>query len=285
MSPSAFELETAVAPVDGVPGRYRAELSDRWCAPMVPQGGVATALAIRAMAAEIGATGQPLRSITNVFAGAVRAGPVEVDVTIVRRGRSMTHALAQVRNEGQDSGHVAVAVFGASREGFDFTDIAMPQVPPPLECPSFRDPLPEDAEMRVEPFTFWENLEGRPAIGTPPWDHTTPRTSSEVAYWYRYDDPPRLDDGTLDPVAVIAMCDTMPGSVGQRVGPTDRVWLPPSADLTVHLLGPARSDWLLSHQHARHAGDGYASIEMSLWNDDATLVAYATQIMFFVFPD
>ena len=35
----------------------------------------------------------------------------------------------------------------------------------------------------------------------------------------------------------------------------------------------------------RHAGDGYASLEVELWDmGTATLVAYATQLMIFTFP-
>jgi len=41
----------------------------------------------------------------------------------------------------------------------------------------------------------------------------------------------------------------------------------------------------VGHNRARHAGDGYASVEMELWDPAHGLVAYATQMMFFSFPD
>ena len=44
---------------------------------------------------------------------------------------------------------------------------------------------------------------------------------------------------------------------------------------------------MLAVNRARHAGDGYASLEMEMWDADGvapTLVAYATQVMFFSFP-
>jgi hypothetical protein len=45
---------------------------------------------------------------------------------------------------------------------------------------------------------------------------------------------------------------------------------------------------LFAHQRARHAGDGYASVESALWDpsgdDGPALVAYATQVMLFTFP-
>ena len=69
------------------------------------------------------------------------------------------------------------------------------------------------------------------------------------------------------------------------MGPDVPFWLPPSADLTVHLVGDAGPGWLLAHNRARTAGDGYASVEMSLWDPERGLIAHATQVMFFSFPD
>jgi hypothetical protein len=50
-------------------------------------------------------------------------------------------------------------------------------------------------------------------------------------------------------------------------------------------LGTARSEWLFGHNFCRKAGDGYASLEMFMWDPTEGLVAYATQQMFFSFPD
>jgi hypothetical protein len=145
--------------------------------------------------------------------------------------------------------------------------------------------------MTFEPLPFWdERVEGRPCFGDPPWEDV-PRTSSLRGSWMRFDDPPRRDDGSLDPLSLVVLCDTMPGAVGQRVGPTPEPWFSPSVDLTVHLLEDARSEWLLGINTARWAGDGYASVDCALWDlgDDcrgeARLVAYATQLCLFTFLD
>jgi hypothetical protein len=69
------------------------------------------------------------------------------------------------------------------------------------------------------------------------------------------------------------------------------MWFAPSVDLTVHILGPCRSPWVLGHNTARFAGDGYVSADIALWDcgPDGTgtpsLVAYATQLFFLTFPD
>ena len=198
----------------------------------------------------------------------------------------MSQLTATVRNPGAVAGLTAVAVFGAPRRGFAFTDLEYPDVPGPEGLRSFRDPLPDgvDFEFDRDPMPFWQEIiESRPVIGRPPWEPFEPGPA-EAAYWYRLDDPPTLADGSLDPAGAIVLCDTMPGSVGQKLGPQSGSWFGPSADFTIHLLGPARPGWLLAHNRARHAGAGYASVEMALWDPaDRTLVAYATQVMFFAF--
>jgi acyl-CoA thioesterase len=281
MRKTPFGQQTSVEPHSGG-GRYRAVVSDEWNAPVLPHGGIVTALALRAMAAEIGSSDQTLRSVTTVFAAQVPPGPVDIDVTVLRAGRTMSQATATVRPTGQDSGHTALAIFGGTRHGFEFTDVTCPKVAPPEQCPSFRDPLPEG----VTPFpsaSFWERVESRVAVGHAPWDEWEPSTSERVS-WYRFDDPPVDDDGEWDPLALVTLCDTMPGAVGERMGPGRPMWFGPSADLTVHVLGRATSEWLLAFNRARHAGDGYASVEMELWDPARGLVAYATQVMFFTFP-
>ena len=113
---------------------------------------------------------------------------------------------------------------------------------------------------------FWEEIvECRPARGRAPWEPFEDGPA-ELVYWYRLDDPPIGDDGRLDPAAAIVLCDTMPGAVGQKVPTGDDAWFGPSADFTIHLFGSARPGWLLAHNRARHAGDGYASVEMALWD-------------------
>jgi len=272
----------SVAGDDTRPGRYRTVISREWNCPLVPHGGLVTAVAARAMGLELGHPGQRLRSITVVFAGPVQPGDVDVDVTVLRRGRSMSQLAATVRNAGAPVGHTSIAVFGQERPGFEFTDLAVPDVPPPEVCPSFRDEDPR-AENRPH-FNFWDHVEGRAAQGHAPWEEYVP-TTSECAAWYRFDESPFLDGGILDPLAVLTLCDTMPGAVGERMGNQSRPWLPPSADLTVHLLGEARSEWLLARNRARHAGDGYASVELELWDPARGLVAYGTQLMVFTFPE
>lgn len=272
------------------PGRYHVDVSADWNCPVVPQGGMMAALAARAMKLELqrdnGADPPILRSMTTVFAAPVPAGPVEIDVTVLRQGRSMAQARAEVRTPGSDVGHSTLAVFGPTRPGFEFTDVTMPDAPAPEDCPSFRDPLPDEAgdQLPGPLAAFWHKADGRPALGHAPWDDYVP-TTSECAYWYRFDEPPHHDDSTICPLGLIPFCDLNPGSVRERMGPGTPNWMPPSADLTVHLFGETRSEWLLGAYKAHRASDGYASVAVDLWDPITGLVAHATQVTILVFPD
>lgn len=288
-----FAEQMAAVRPDVIPGRYDVDISPEWNCPVVPQGGMMAALAVRAMVLELAANdgngGEPapplpLRSSTTVFAAPVPHGPATIDVRVLRRGRSMSQVMATARGPGAEAGHTTVAVFGRARPGFRFTDVAMPDVPAASDCPSFRDPPPADWDEEFTPFPFWLKVEGRPASGHPPWEPYEP-TTSDSCLWYRLDDTPIRPDGTVDPLALLVFGDTMPGSVHEKIGHGGPMWMPPSADFTFHLFAEPRSQWILGHSRARHAGNGYASLEMALWDPAVGLVAQATQVMYFVFPD
>jgi len=286
---SSFQEAITVVPV--APGRFSGVISPAWNLRPLPQGGIVTALGLRAMEETLGDPTQRIRTLHTAFLTHVADGPVTIEVEVLRNGRSMSQLRAEVANVGAARGHVTTGVFGSTRSGFSFTDLEPPvSVSPPADCPSFRDPPPADAEA-FEPMPFWDQLvEGRAVMGHAPWDDYVP-DRAERAMWYRFDDPPFLPDGTLDPLALVVLADTMPGAVGEKIGRQERSWFAPSVDLTVHVLAPCRSAWVLAHNRARYAGDGYASADMALWDcgpagtGQPRLVAYATQVFLFTFPE
>ena len=116
MGETSFDAPPPSSGVPGQPGRYRAVLTDQWSAPVLPHGGIITALALRAMAAELGSPDERLRSVTTVFAAQVPPGPVHIDVTVLRRGgpcpRLSPRSARRDRRRGPAPGHSALAVFG-----------------------------------------------------------------------------------------------------------------------------------------------------------------------------
>lgn len=278
---ASFADDTRVEPTG--PGRYRASLSHDWDLVTLPQGGIVASFALRAAGLEVHDDGHQLRTCTTVFAGQVAAGELEVTVDVLRSGRSASQVSATVRNAGQPAGATVLAVYGSPRRGPEFVDVRPPKVAAPLDCPSYRDPPPEGVEP-MQPLPFWANLEGRAAMGHAPLEDYEPE-SSDVATWYRFDEPPVLGDGSLDPLGVLTIADRMPGCIGERIGRQGPQWFAPSADLTVHFCAPLRTKWVLTHDRARWAGDGWASAESTLWDENGTLVAYATQMMLFTYTN
>jgi acyl-CoA thioesterase len=261
-------------------GRYAATLDHSWDLVRYPQGGIVVGFALRAAETELAQPGQVLRTCTTIFAGAVEAGELEITVEVLRRGRTASQVRAEIRNAGASSGATVVAVYGGPRQGPTFIDVVPPSVAPPADGRSYREPPPDLPEWVRPP--FWERVEGRQVLGHAPWEEFE-SPASDVASWYRFDQPPRLEDGSLDPLGLIVLADRMPSSIAERLGNQGPRWFAPSADLTVHLLEPSRSEWVLIHDHARWADDGWASIETTLWDESLVPVAYATQMVLFTY--
>ena len=118
------------------------------------------------------------------------------------------------------------------------------------------------------------------ALGHHWWEEYEP-TRSDRATWLRFDDRPADAAGRLDPLGLVALADRMPGSVQEKLGTEIERWFAPSADLTFHNFEPLETEWVLCHDRARWAHDGWASAETTLWSEDGRLVAYATQMMLF----
>lgn len=275
----SFADDVVVVPIG--PGRYVASLDDSWNIVRYPQGGIVAGFGLRAADHEIDDPDLGLRTCTTVFAGAVTHGELEITVDVLRRGRTAAQVRTEVRNAGAGCGATTVAVYGTTRTGPTFTDLTPPLVDPPLQCMSYRDPPPPGVQT-LAPTPFWEKLEGRQAIGHRPWEPHDP-TSSDIATWYRFDDPPLLADGRMDPLGVITLTDRMPGAIAERLGHQGPMWFAPSADLTVHLFEPLHTEWVLAHDRARWADDGWASVESMLWDEAGLPVAYATQMVLFTY--
>jgi acyl-CoA thioesterase len=277
----SFAADISVEPVS--PGHYRATLDHSWDLVPLPQGGIVASFALRAAEHEVSNPTMALRTSTSVFAGQVTPGDLEIDVQVLRRGRSAVQAIATVRNVGAAAGTTVLAVFGAPRRGPKFVDVRPPKVLPPLECPAYEDSMPSEL-VALGILPFWTQVEVRRALGHAPWEVYTP-TSSDTASWLRFHVPPTLADGSLDPLAVLTLSDRMPGSVSEKLGSSGPRWFAPSADLTVHLLEPLRTEWVLAHDRASWADNGWASAESTLWDENGTIVAQATQMMLFTFLD
>lgn len=284
--PADLRHALALSPVLSRPGLYRGELDRSWSF-IIPSGGVLTSLALAAMRMELvrlGAGDLIPAGATATFCSAIAEGALDVEVTVLRAGKTATQMRANLRPRGQsaapgDVGLEVTATWVQARH--DETIASRAFVSPP------NLPLPEESEVYdpaatgITPPQFYRNLEVRRGVGDVWWAKTWEPGTSRVARWYRYLVPPALPDGRLDPLALPPIADTMASSVHQALGSRNPPLLFPSLDLTVHftapMLGIADAP-ILVDSHATSIFEGTATARAEVWQQ-GVLLATATQTM------
>src|SRR3546814_15037999 len=110
--------------VEGSDGRrLTTSISPMWELAVVPQGGIVAAMAVRAMERVVNDPSQTLRTITAMFAGQMAGGPVAIDVTVLRLGRTKYQLTATVRNPHAAAGFPAIAPLGAPPRAYQFKEL------------------------------------------------------------------------------------------------------------------------------------------------------------------
>jgi hypothetical protein len=284
--PADLRHALALSPVAARPGLYRGELDRSWSF-LVPSGGVLMSLALAAMRLELAHLGAHTflpASATATFCSAIAEGALDVEVTVLRAGKTAAQLRANLRPRGTgaapgDVGLEVTATWVLPRPDERFPSRAF--VTPP-NVPSAAEAEVYDASVTgLTPPPFYRNLEVRRGLGDVWWAKTWGPGEPHVARWYRYLVPPALPDGRLDPLALPPIADTMASSVHQALGSQSPPMLFPSLDLTVHFAAPhlgRAADALLVDSYGTALFDGTASARAEVWQD-GVLLATATQSM------
>jgi acyl-CoA thioesterase len=242
-----------------------AEVPDDWGQGRTLFGGAVVALGVRAIRIE-SSTERPLRSLLVDFAGPVAPGTCDVTATVVRHGRSTTHAQATIA-QTDSIRCVLLATLGADRESTVRLEAARrPDAPGPEELTAFPY-LPG-----VTP-TFTRHFDYRYASGGLPFSGGT---NSRLSGWVRFREPPigaGLDE------QILALVDAWPSPTLQmmsKVAPASSMtW---SLDLVPGALGEIDpSGWWFFDSGATVAAHGHARIESTLWSPDGAAAAFSTQ--------
>jgi acyl-CoA thioesterase len=217
-----------------------------------------------------------------MFVSTVPSGDLEIDVVPLRTGNRMSQLRADVRGaRSEGSGHVVTAAFGETRDGFDFSYSTAPDAPPPLECPPPAEPPPGTPAFTSP---FFTSVETRRVRMFSSFERDWEGGRAEAIRWIRYRTPPRLVGGHIDPVVLVPLADTMPVAVAQYMGPGYPFFHAPSVDLSMRFIADTADEWFLCRMVAHWAGDGYASAEVTMWDEHRRLVAHAVQMMLIRFP-
>lgn len=251
--------------VFGGPGRWKADLPEGWDIFGVTNGGLLMGVATRAMAAE--ADGRELISATGSFVNPASAGPVEVEVEMLKSGRNLSTLRAILSRAGKDLVYVTgvFAEGGRPKPDTDLLKADPPPLPPPEQCmravPSETAPLPP-------PFT------GKVDVRIHPEDAGLftgdPGDDAVMRGWFR------LRDGEeIDAHAVVLATDALPPAIFNSHYPAG--WTP-TVDLTVQIRNPAPRGWLACEFTTQFVTDGMLEEDGRLWDETGRLVALSRQL-------
>ncbi len=267
-----FDAATSVRRVRE--GEYRAALAEDYSVLGNPNGGYLLAVLARAAAAHLEERGTHhphCLAASASFARAASCGEVEIDVTVHRAGRSVSHVRATLVQDGR----VAVdALLSCGRLDEDPEvnyalpgDVVLPPVeacePRPAEgLPGVNVAIMDRVDLRLDPATTGF---ARGEVGD----------DAEIRGWLR------LAGGRpMDPLALLFAVDVLPpatfaiGSEG---------WVP-TVQLTAYVRAIPADGWLVARQRARLVAGGFVDEVCELWDSRGRAVAQATQLAMVRFP-
>ena len=245
-------------------------ITENWMQGRTTYGGLSASLCLDAVLKQHSDL-PPLRSAQITFVGPV-SGDVQVQVTTLRRGKSVASMHARLSNEA-GVGTEAVFSFGKKRESRLNADFTKP----------FSVGKPEDAEEFFEgPFrpVFTENFDCRLVSGARPLSGSS---TSEMLLWVRYNQS-KMNGGSTDPatnvdphVSLLALADMPPPAVLPMFDD-----FAPISSMTwmVNFLDHPTTDekgWWLLRTAAENAKDGYSSQDMQVWDSSGRLVVTGRQ--------
>lgn len=258
----SFDMATAVT---GGPGRWSAHLAEGWDIFGVTNGGYLMAIATRAMEAESG--GRILISATGSYLNPAGAGPVDVDVEVLKEGRSLSTLRATISTAGRSLVYVTGVFTDPETQRNDARLVLAepPDLPPPDECVPA---LPTEDAPLPPPFTGKVDLRIHPEDARAVLGEKT--GVPLVRGWFR------LRDGeTMNAHAVVLATDAMPPAIFNAdltVGWT------PTVDLTVQIRDPSPAGWLASRFSSRFITDGMLEEDGEIWDEQGNPVALSRQL-------
>jgi acyl-CoA thioesterase len=258
-----FDRDTRVVAAGGV---LRAEVDANWSAHLGAHGGYVTAIALRALAAVAAEGRREPRSIDVHLLEPVRAGAVELDARLERRGQTLSTASVRALQEGATVA-VATATFAEAADGLDHAGLVPPDVPGPEGCaPLIEAPGGSEVAQYVEYRSASEPL---PLSGG---------DRAEISVWMRL-----VEDRPADAFSAAFLVDAAVPVLLARL----TTFVPiPTVELTAHFGEAAGTDspWVLGAFRTLRAGDGFAVEDGELWSEDGRLLLAARQLRRVLLP-
>lgn len=243
-------------------GEFTAEVPEAWSQGRTAFGGLGAAFGVRAIESLVECAGLPLRTVDAAFIAPVPPGPVYVRAAVLRQGRNLTHAAADVslQPDGPPATRVHV-VLGHLRPSDARVVAPAPPVTPVQDCVAF----PYIAGLTPD---FTQNFEFRYATGFP----FSGGSEARVSGWCRFRTPER------GAAALVALVDAWPGTILTMLStpaPASTVrW-------SVHVPDDepfVGDEWFWYTSEVASAEGGYSTMTAQLWRD-GRLVSWSEQLL------
>jgi acyl-CoA thioesterase II len=255
----SFEADTRVS------DDFTANVSPDW-EIWGPNGGYLSTIALRA-AARAAPPGHRPASIAVNYLARGEFGAAKLDVTVLRATRSVQFVRVDMR---QGDRHVLTAQVVTTDRSEDsgpaYTDLKMPEVPPPDALP------PASHWLKDEPaHAFWSHFDAHPVRWSWPGD---PDPAGHVyRQWMRFRNH-QTGDAFVDAARALLLIDTLLWPTHWRGQPPGTDYVAPSLDVAVWFHAPgADTDWLLLDAAAPTARSGLIYGEARVWSTGGTLLA------------
>lgn len=259
-------LETTRPTIDpDEPTRAHAEIGEPWQI-IYSQGGVVMSTMLRAAEAVLDRPDLRLSSMAATFVQPVGAGPVVIDVNVLRSGRGGAQVYVELRTDADRSSApnaVITAVYIApDPDGVRARGVVMPT---PLASPPPEGFIVSSAGQNLN---FLNETEW---VLTPDQPEDEPRRY----LWFRFLDAPLTDDGTWERSSIVVAGDTLGGAIDAAIGRGTVFAV--SLQISAQFYGDARGEWLGLDTVAWDIGDGMSSGLATVWDSDGELIATVTQ--------
>lgn len=266
---TTFEKTTEVTRVDE--GVFEADIDDRWWVVRGPHGGYLAAIMLKTLVATQPDEDRRVRSFTTHFLAAPEVGPMRIQTSIERTGKSMSYLSARAM-QGDRTVALSLAAFSVPWPGLSFDDNPMPEVVPAEEG------FPVPAEGKSIP-PFLGNFDMRWVLGDPPFSGAD---EALVGGWLRLREPLVADE----PVIACLLDAWAPAVFPKANIPV----VAPTIDLTMHfrsalpLAGAEADDFYLGRFRSRLARDGFFEEDGEIWSKDGELIAQSRQLALALTP-
>lgn len=244
-------------------GRYQGEIQPGWDIAGNANGGYLLSLAGRALG-ELADRPDPV-TLTAHYLKPGRPGPVTIEGTVVRSGRTFTTVNGQLHDQDGKPLLALLGTFGdLSKPASDVRRLdGRPAVLPLAEC------LAHSGHVAGGP-AFHSNVDLRLDPRDAGFLQNAPSGEATMRGWFRL-----LDDEPMDPIGVLTALDAFPPTIFNAKLPV--AWTP-TVELTAHLRARPPAGWLIAQFTNRFVSGGMLEEDGELWTPEGELIAQSRQL-------